>query len=1140
MPSLSSAISKIIPGSRKRDSLKAQSRASLDKEEHKEGEIKDKEEQKTEKREKELEEDRRIRMKRAQSSQVAAMTESPAQRERYDVQEVDIRQLADMIGQTVDLRARLHTVRAVSSALVFLVLRQQMHTVQGVLSSSDETTGHMVRWASRLQEETILHIKGTVQKPKVGEVTGTTVHNAEIVVLECHIISRVAEPVPFSVYEADLSASAEDDNRISDRARLASRIIHLRSSAAQSVFRIQSTVGSAFRSHLESLGFIEIHTPKLQGGASESGASVFKLKYFGRLAFLAQSPQLPKQMSIAADFERVYEVGPVFRAENSNTHRHLTEYTGLDLEMMIKRDYHEVMYTVDTTLKAIFSAVYSSRRTEIEILKSQFPIEDLVWLEQTPVIPFADGVQMLIDDGWVDDEGNRPKKDEDLSTRAEIKLGQLVKEKYKTDYYILDQFPRSARPFYTMPASASTAATIASKHPDGDAGETTNSFDIFVRGQEITTGGQRIHDYEQLVSAMAENEISERGLEEYLDGFKWGAPPHGGAGIGLERLVFLMLGLGDIRYASMYPRDPKSLPEPPKGLEGLPHPEASTLPLGAGKSPVKAIKCICQTKATGSRSQSPDVSQLSLNSLPNSLNNNSFTLGNGNVSNPAYPSLDQLSLESQSGASSPTGSGSATPIPGASSGTSTPSSTGKVRHPPHHVHLGPSPLHQSSLVGQGSASTVGMANGDVPSASALTLGGQSNQVVGGRTFPPLPSLIANYGDAANTSWLDDRYMVWRDIQTGAAIGFVPSSGGFAIIVGDPLCDRSQFSGVVGRFLGWLRKGEEKDSKDGENRIGFVERKSITADAEHSVSATTEDIDSSKPLPSLKPVWLLASSVLEGVLGSRLGWSSFTCIAESRVELEGEVPGALAEKEVAKKIKRAETEGVEVSGWFGRDGWVDDGANTSNASISNSGSGMPLSIKHAIDERIAEWREGRKKKGGQVRLTEVEPWRDHTHRQYYVAMAPPKRGAKNAESPAGSPRSSVDGNSSAKRSSSEPKIPVALVVLHQLSPQHGFQVKYALDFPHSPSGSIECALSSAFHAVAATGSWSSHIRNVKGMRVKVLSHAYEAISEKMSLHGKGDFRKKMGAEEEDVYICYPRGGLGGRGAKAVLDFCVAES
>lgn len=132
-----------------------------------------------------------------------------------------------------------------------------------------------------------------------------------------------------------------------------------------------------------------------------------------------------------------------------------------------------------------------------------------------------------------------------------------------------------------MPASASTAATIASKHPD--AGETTNSFDIFVRGQEITTGGQRIHDYEDLVNAMALNDISERGLEEYLDGFRWGAPPHGGAGIGLERLVFLMLGLGDIRYASMYPRDPKSLPEPPKGLEGLPHPEASTLPLGAEK-----------------------------------------------------------------------------------------------------------------------------------------------------------------------------------------------------------------------------------------------------------------------------------------------------------------------------------------------------------------------------------------------------------------------------------------------------------------------------------------------------------------------------------------------------------------------------
>ncbi|KAJ4477137.1 lysyl-tRNA synthetase [Lentinula aciculospora] len=879
-----------------------------------------------------------------------------------------------MLGKTINLRARVHTIRAVSSALVFIVLRQQMDTVQGVLhvdhnssSSSSSTTTptpHMVHWASHLQEESIVHIKAIVQRPiHQNQINSTSIHNHELRIIQIHLISRVAVPVPFSVYDADLSAGADDDDDdnnkkiitpfIPDRARLSSRIIHLRSASAQSIFRIQSTISMVVFSTPttpSTLPFIEIHTPKLQGGASESGASVFKLKYFGRLAFLAQSPQLFKQMAVAADFGTggVFEVGPVFRAENSNTKRHLTEYTGLDLEMAIRKDYHEVMLVVDSVLKAIFKSVYEKRRREVDVVKTQFPAADLIWLPKTPVIAFADGVQMLIDDGWLDDSGHIPRKDEDLSTRAEIRLGELVKDKFHTDYYILDLFPKSARPFYTMPAGTETQSKLNAMHPDS---KLTHSFDIFVRGQEITTGGQRIHDYEMLINSMAENDISARGLEEYLDGFRWGAPPHGGAGIGLERLLMLILGLSDIRYASMYPRDPKSLLEPPKGLEGLPHPEADTL-----------------------------GSQV----------------------------LDHKRLESK------------TPT---------------------------------------------------------------------KPLPPLPSLIANYGDAANTSWLDDRYLVWRDLVTGGAIGFVPSSSGFAIIVGDPLCDKSQQPALVGRFLAWPSSSSPSSTI------------TITTTTT-SPSATT--LIHPKPLPPLKPIWLLASSHLETILGSRLGWSSFTCIAESRVELEGEVPAALEEKEVGKKVRKAESEGVEVEAWMGRDGFQGGRAEGSDA-------------------RISEWQDSRRKKGGQVRLTEVEVWRDYVHREYFT---------KDAEK--------------------SKMIPVALVVLHQLSPMYGFQVKYALDFPSTERFSaIEAALSSAMRAVASTGSGRitfgtsatsrlTPVRGVKGMKVKVLSHAYEAISDRMSLRGKGEFRKKMGAEEEDVYICYPRGGMGGRGAKAVLDFCVAES
>ncbi|KAJ3874549.1 aspartyl-tRNA synthetase [Lentinula edodes] len=1143
-PSLGTTLGRLLP-SRKRDSLKVK---SGDGEKVKRGDRESVEENAEKSVEKSVEKNGdkstsntanaspettlRTQLRRAQSSHLASQTESPTQRNAYgvlDYSEVpapntnplllsSIPDLASpsLLGKTVDLRARIHTIRAVSASLVFILLRQQLDTIQGVLSVSDAGEGpteHMVRWGSRLEEESIVHVKGVVQRPKDGEVHSTSVHTLELRIVELHVVSGVEEPVPFSVYEADLSAAAassgkeeddEDDGEerlmpfIPDRSRLASRIIHLRSASAQSIFRIQSTVSMTFRSHLSQLehldgtgldfvlslkdifppssisipgGFLEIHTPKLQGGASESGASVFKLKYFSRLAFLAQSPQLPKQMSVSADFPGVFEVGPVFRAENSNTKRHLTEYTGLDVEMQVGKEYHEVMAVVDDVLKAIFRSVYTQRKAEVEVVQGAGGAEDLVWLDKTLVMAFADGIQMLIDDGYIDDDtGLPPRKDQDLTTRAEIRLGQLVKSQFHTDYYILDLFPQSARPFYTMPANPNTQSHLNTLHPT--CGPLTHSFDIFLRGQEITTGGQRIHSYPLLLHSMSLLDISPRGLEEYLDAFRWGAPPHGGAGIGLERLVMLILGVKDIRQTSMFPRDPRSLMEPPKGLEGVRHPEADTLGI----------------------------------SQPTPINTSSTT------SNP--------------------------------------------RHPPHRI--GPSPLHQSLLPGSPQQPTV-------PKRQSL---------------PTVPALIANYGDAANTSWLDDRYLVWRDGSTGAAIGFVPSSSGFAIIVGDPLCDKSQYPSVVSRFLQWLKHGEQHRSIK-----SFLQPSSSPSPSSpHTPSPSPHSPSHThpSPLPPLKPIWLLASSHLEHTLGTRLSWLSFTCVAESRVELSGEVPAALQEKEVARKVRKAEGEGVGVGRWMGRDGFFvgvgkgeelneydifdgihidEENARGSDTTNSNSKS-MPLSLKHTIDARIREWRDSRAAKGGQVRLTEVEVWRDYVHREYFVALAPRKtRGEGEGEKQnVDEKEEEQDGEEDKKRPKErDPElIPVALVVLHQLSPMYGFQVKYALDFPSterwrtgSTSGAIESALSAAMRAVASTGSGRltfgtsatsrlTPVRGVKGVRVKILSHAYEAISERMSLRSKGDFRKKMGAEEEDVYICYPRGGLGGRGAKAVLDFCVAES
>ena len=313
----------------------------------------------------------------------------------------------------------------------------------------------------------------------------------------------------------------------------------------QAIFRVQSAVCQLFRDHLNGQGFVEIHSPKLQGAATESGASVFKVGYFNTTAFLAQSPQLAKQMAIAADFEKVYEITPIFRAEDSNTHRHLTEFNGLDIEMAIDEHYHEVVDTLDNTLKSIFRGLQEKFAHEIEVINKQYPAEPFLFLEETLRLPFKEGMKMLREAGAKDSEGNPIGDLDDMSTENEKWLGRLVREKYNTDYFILDKFPLAIRPFYTMPDP--TDPTLS------------NSYDFFMRGEEILSGAQRVHDPDFLVERMKSVGIDPASMQGYLDAFKLGAPPHAGGGIGLERVVMLFLKLGNIRRASLFPRDPKRL-----------------------------------------------------------------------------------------------------------------------------------------------------------------------------------------------------------------------------------------------------------------------------------------------------------------------------------------------------------------------------------------------------------------------------------------------------------------------------------------------------------------------------------------------------------------------------------------------------
>jgi len=331
-------------------------------------------------------------------------------------------------------------------------------------------------------------------------------------------------------------------NRVLLDTRLNSRVVDLRTQTNQAVFTLQAGIGNLFREYLSGNGFIEIHSPKLQGAATESGASVFKVSYFKGNAFLAQSPQLAKQMAIAADFERVYEIGPVFRAEDSNTHRHLTEFIGLDLEMTIEEHYHEVLELLDGLFLSIFRGLRERYTNEIRAVGRQFPVEDFKWREGpegTLKLTYKQAIDMLIGDGV-------PKESlDDINTENERRLGRLVKAKYDTDYFIIDKFPMELRPFYTM--------------PDPEDPTLSNSYDFFMRGEEILSGAQRIHEPALLCEKMRIKGVDPDTMKGYVDAFRMGCAPHGGGGIGLERVLMLFLKLNNIRRASMFPRDPKRL-----------------------------------------------------------------------------------------------------------------------------------------------------------------------------------------------------------------------------------------------------------------------------------------------------------------------------------------------------------------------------------------------------------------------------------------------------------------------------------------------------------------------------------------------------------------------------------------------------
>jgi aspartyl/asparaginyl-tRNA synthetase len=303
------------------------------------------------------------------------------------------------------------------------------------------------------------------------------------------------------------------------------------------IFEVQGTVEHAMREYWRQEGFMEIHTPKFMGSASESGAELFKVEYFDRTAYLAQSPQFYKQMAMAGGFEKVFEVGPVFRANPSFTSRHDTEFTSVDVEIAWVDSHEDVMAFEEAWLAHTFAAVKEAHGEQIA---ATFGVETVVPTTPFPRVTLQQAKEMLRAAGH-----GAPGEDDDLDPPSERALAELIAEEHGHEFVFVTDYPVSVRPFYHM------------RHPDQP--KLTKSFDLLWKGIEITTGAQREHRYEQLLAQAREKGVETEPIQYYLDFFRYGAPPHGGFGFGLTRLLMKLTGQDNVREVTFLYRGPNRL-----------------------------------------------------------------------------------------------------------------------------------------------------------------------------------------------------------------------------------------------------------------------------------------------------------------------------------------------------------------------------------------------------------------------------------------------------------------------------------------------------------------------------------------------------------------------------------------------------
>ena len=437
------------------------------------------------------------------------------------MERVKISSLGGQIGEKVKIKGWMQTLHD-QKKMQFIILRDTSGLVQVVneKAQNPECSGMI----SSLPVESAVTITGTVIENPIVKLGGIEIQLEELVV------ENRAEPqLPFDPFGDVLPALDF---------RLDWRYLDLRRRENYLIFQVQTTVEMAMREFWIKEGFIEMHSPKLTGSPSEGGAELFSLDYFETKAYLAQSPQFYKQMAMAAGFENVFEIGPAFRADPSFTSRHMTEFTSVDVEISWIDSHEDVMAFEERWLQYVYQKVKSTHGNEI---KTIFGTDVEVPTIPFPRIKMAEAYKILRDANYE----LPPEKKGDIDPGGERVIANYVKEKYGHDFVFLIDWPISVRPFYHM------------RHPDDP--QLTRSFDLIAKGLEITTGAQREHRYDVLVSQAKEKGLGLELIQYYLDFFRYGCPPHGGFGFGLSRSLMVLLGLGNVREAVYLFRGPNRL-----------------------------------------------------------------------------------------------------------------------------------------------------------------------------------------------------------------------------------------------------------------------------------------------------------------------------------------------------------------------------------------------------------------------------------------------------------------------------------------------------------------------------------------------------------------------------------------------------